>query len=329
MTNTANSNRGKTLSLNQPARPPAQEAPPHSGVLIIDKPAGMTSHDVVARVRRLLGMRQVGHFGTLDPFATGVLPLSVGKATRFAQFYLRSRKAYEGSIRFGFSTDTYDATGRAAAPAVPLTVDAAHIEEAFADLTGRLMQTPPPFSAKRVKGVRAYQMARRNEPLELAPVAVEIYALELLDFDGQSARFAAECSGGTYMRSLAHDVGKTLGCGAHLAGLRRTAVAEFKLDRAVTLDQLEADAREGRASSRLVPLEALLPECPELMVRGREEKNVRHGHHFELAQVSRFGHGAEAQQAISLLKILNQDRRLIAIARHVSERIYHPDLVLL
>ncbi len=302
--------------------------PEISGVLIVDKPAGMTSHDVVARVRRLLGIRQIGHFGTLDPFATGVLPLSVSKATRFAQFYLKSRKAYEGTMRFGFSTDTYDGTGKPTSESAPVSVEVGDLERLFREFTGRLMQTPPPYSAKRIGGTRAYELARQNKPVQLTPVEVEVYALELLSFDGIRASFAVECSGGTYVRSLAHDIGQRLGCGAHLAGLRRTTVAEFTLDRAVTLDGLEEAIREQRLESCIVPLEALLPDCPELVVRGREEKSVRHGHKFELAQTERFGRGTGRVQSVSLLKIMNPDRRLIAVARHVSGSIYHPDLVL-
>lgn len=299
-----------------------------SGVLIIDKPAGMTSHDVVAQVRRLLGIRQIGHFGTLDPFATGVLPLSVGKATRFAQFYLRSRKAYEGSMRFGYSTDTYDATGAPTSEIAPVRIDAAAIEKIFREFTGRLMQMPPAYSAKRVGGTRAYELARQNKPVELSPVEVEVYALELLGFDGEQASLAVECSGGTYVRSLAHDIGKKLGCGAHLQSLRRTTVAEFTLDRSVTLNRLADAVRDGKLESCFVPLEALLPECPELVVRGREEKSVRHGHKFELAQTGRFGREPGRPQVVALLKIMNPDHRLIAVARHVSGSVYHPDLVL-
>ena len=299
-----------------------------SGVLIIDKPSGMTSHDVVARVRRLLGTRQIGHFGTLDPFATGVLPLSVGRATRFAQFYLKSRKAYEGTIRLGFSTDTYDGTGTPASEESPVSVKAEELEELFREFTGRLMQTPPPYSAKRIGGVRAYQLARQNKPVHLEPVEVEIYALEMVSFDGIHARFAVECSGGTYVRSLAHDIGQRLGCGAHLEGLRRTTVAEFTLDKSVTLELLEEAVREEKLGECIVPLEALLPDCPELIVRGREEKSVRHGHKFELAQVERFGRGTGREQSVSILKIMDPEHRLIAVARHVSGSIYHPDLVL-
>ena len=304
--------------------------PDISGVLVIDKPAGITSHDVVARVRKILHQRQVGHFGTLDPFATGVLPVSVGKATRFAQFYLKSRKAYEGTIRFGFSTDTYDATGEATSEAAPVALEASVLEEHFRQFTGRLMQMPPPYSAKRVGGVRAYKLARQHKPVNLAPVEVEIYALELLSVEGEQVQFAVECSGGTYVRSLAHDLGQKLGCGAHLAGLRRTAVAEFTLQRAVTLERLQEAVEQGSVDSCVVRMESLLPDCPELVVRGREETSVRHGHTFELAQSLRPARGVAPglAPAISLLKILGPERRLIAVARHVSGAIYHPNLVL-
>jgi tRNA pseudouridine55 synthase len=334
-----------------------------NGVVVIDKPAGLTSHDVVARVRKILRIRQVGHFGTLDPFATGVLPISVGKATRFAQFYLKSRKAYAGTFRFGFSTDTYDATGKPTSEAVPVTLEASVLEKHFRELTGRLPQAPPPYSAKRVRGRRAYELARQHKPVDLAPVEVEIYALELLGIAGNEVRFAVECSGGTYVRSLAHDLGQRLGCGGYLAGLRRTAVAEFTESRAITLERLQelssadlsfrarpdpAGAGEGSAARDpekaadlegpaaagatrwLVPLEALLPDCPELLVRGREEASVRHGRPFELAQALRPGRGGAPSHApaASLLKILGAERRLIAVARHVSGAIYHPNLVL-
>ena len=304
--------------------------PELSGVLIIDKPAGLTSHDVVARVRRVLGMRQVGHFGTLDPFATGVLPLSVGKATRFAQFYLKSRKAYEGMIRLGFATDTYDATGEPVTEPVTVAPDQVELEKIFRGFTGRLMQVPPPYSAKRVGGKRAYELARQHKPVHLAAVAVEIYALEVLSVESDRIQVAVECSGGTYVRSLAHDIGQKLGCGAHLAGLRRTAVAEFTESRLVSIEDLAKAVETKEIERYLVPLEALLPDCPELVVRGREEVSVRHGREFQLVQTSGSAGGrvAERQPAFSLLKILNPEHRLIAVARHVSGSIYHPGLVL-
>jgi tRNA pseudouridine55 synthase len=173
-------------------------------------------------------------------------------------------------------------------------------------------------------------LARKQKPVQLSPVEVEIYALELMAIEDDQVRFAVECSGGTYVRSLAHDLGQKLGCGAHLARLRRTAVAEFREDRAVTLEQLAEAVSEGKVDRCRVPLEALLPDCPELVVRGREEQSVRHGHKFELAQVLRPSRGAMPGRAsvAQLLKILNPEHRLIAVARHVSGAIYHPHLVL-
>ncbi len=309
---------------------PLPTKPEITGVLILDKPAGITSHDVVARVRKTLGTRQVGHFGTLDPFATGVLPVSVGKATRFAQYYLKSRKAYEGKIRFGFSTDTYDATGKPSSEVAPVSLDSRVLEKLFREYTGRLLQTPPPYSAKRVGGVRAYELARQQKPVNLAAAAVEIYALELQGVEGDMVQFAVECSGGTYVRSLAYDLGQELSCGGHLACLRRTAVAEFTESRAVTLERLQEAVQQGALESCLIRLEALLPDCPELVVHGREEAAVRHGCTFELAQALRPGRGEAVSRApvAALLKILNMDRRLIAVARHVSGAVYHPHLVL-
>jgi tRNA pseudouridine55 synthase len=203
------------------------------------------------------------------------------------------------------------------------------MERMFREFTGRLMQTPPPFSAKHVAGVRAYQLARQQKPVSLEPVEVEIYALELMGIRGDEIQFAVECSGGTYVRSLAHDVGQKLHYGAHLGSLRRRGVAEFTESRAVTLDGLARAVEEGKLETWLVPLEALLPEFPELVVRGREEVGVRHGQAFELAQSMRAGRGANADRSpvAALLKVLNPQRRLIAVARHVGGSVYHPDLV--
>jgi len=319
------------MTTPSPYGAPRPQEPAISGVLVIDKPAGMTSHDVVAAVRRMLRIRQIGHFGTLDPFATGVLPLSIGKATRFAQFYLKSRKAYAGVIRFGFSTDTYDATGKPTSEAVQGQPERESLERLFQELTGRISQAPPPFSAKRVNGERAYALARRQQAVELQPVEVEIYALELLGLEGQEARFAVECSGGTYVRSLAHDAGRRLDIPAHLAALRRTAVAEFTESQSTTLDDLQRSADKGEPPATFIALESLLPECPALVVRGNEERSVRHGHSFELAHSLRADRGLRPDQpapAISVLKVLGADRKLIAVARHVVGNVYHPDLVL-
>src|SRR5213596_2784361 len=210
-----------------------------NGVLIIDKPAGLTSHDVVNRVRRILGQRSVGHLGTLDPLATGVLPLVTGSLTRLAQFYTASEKTYEGVIRFGFATDTYDSEGEATGPAQPVRLTLPQIEEVAARFRGVIEQIPPPFSAKKIQGVPAYKLARKKKDVALRPMQVEVKEFEIESVDDSCARFRARVGSGTYLRSIAHDLGQAAGCGAHLQALRRTAVAGFNLEDARTLEEIE------------------------------------------------------------------------------------------
>jgi len=218
-----------------------------NAVLIVDKPAGLTSHDVVNRVRRILDQRSVGHLGTLDPMATGVLPIVIGNFTRLAQFYVSSEKAYEGTVRFGFCTDTYDAEGEPTSEQNEVTLQPEDLESAVAKFRGVIEQTPPPFSAKKIKGVPAYKLARKQKNVTLQPVQVEIKQLEVLGVDVDRMRFRARVTSGTYMRSVAHDLGRALGCGAHLESLRRTAVAEFAIEDAHTLEELATSAGESHA----------------------------------------------------------------------------------
>jgi len=200
-----------------------------NGVIVIDKPSGWTSHDVVARMRNILGERSIGHLGTLDPMATGVLPLVIGKMTRLCQFYEHSQKSYEGTIRFGFATDTYDAEGDPTGPPQEVKVTVEEMRAVAEGFVGKIKQVPPPFSAKKIKGVPAYKLARKKVDVELKPVEVEVKEFTILGFECDVAGFRSEVSSGTYVRSLAHELGQKLGCGAHLASLRRTAVAEFLL----------------------------------------------------------------------------------------------------
>jgi len=213
-----------------------------NGVLIIDKPCGLTSHDVVNRVRRILQQRSIGHLGTLDPMATGVLPLVTGNLTRLAQFYTSSEKIYEGTIRFGFATDTYDADGQPTTPTQKVTLRPEAIEAAAARFRGVIEQTPPPFSAKKIHGVPAYKLARQQKEVVLKPVQVEIKEFAILAVEDDRVRFRARVASGTYMRSVAHEMGQLLTFGAHLESLRRTAVAEFTLEDAHTLEELSAAA---------------------------------------------------------------------------------------
>src|SRR5262252_6610606 len=214
------------------------------GALVVNKPKGKTSHDVVDAVRHLAGFRQVGHLGTLDPLATGVLVLLLGRATRLVQFYSGRRKRYTAGFRFGFATDSYDSDGEAQGPDCPPTLDAATLERFANEKIGRFAQMPPIFSAKKVNGRPAYELARKKKEFELKPVEVELFEFKLTEIAGPIARFVVECSSGTYIRSLAHEMGQKLGCGAHLAEICRTAVGEFSLPQAMTLEELAQAKKE-------------------------------------------------------------------------------------
>ena len=224
-----------------------------NGVLVVDKPAGPTSHDVVNRVRRILQQRTVGHLGTLDPLATGVLPMVVGNLTRLAQFYLASEKTYEGVIRFGFATDTYDAEGEASSPVQAVRLSLSEARELAAPFCGLVEQVPPPFSAKKIQGVPAYKLARKHEDVPLKPVQVEIKEFEILGVEGDRAEFRARVTAGTYMRSVAHEMGQRMGCGAHLQALRRTAAGEFEIADAHSLEKIAAAGESGRIEELLYP----------------------------------------------------------------------------
>ena len=312
---------------------------PFDGALVINKPAGRTSHDVVEAVRRLLGFRQVGHLGTLDPIATGVLVLLLGRATRFAQFYAARRKRYESAFRFGFATDTYDADGTPAGPDLAPQLDRAELERLAARLTGRFAQTPPAFSAKKIHGRPAHELARQHLPVDLKPVEVEVFEFRLLEGEGSTARFAVECGSGTYIRALAHQMGIELGCGAHMAAITRTAVGEFTLDQAISLPEFETVVRAGKAADCILPLGQLLPELPRVNVLPVVEQRVRHGSKFQisLSQIQpgrvETPPGATAQLDSGewkpgRLRVFNQQERLIAIAEAVVPRTYQPVLVL-
>jgi len=310
------------------------------GALVMDKPRGKTSHDVVDAVRRIVGFRQIGHLGTLDPLATGVLVLLLGKATRLAQFYIGRRKRYTATIRFGYPTDTYDSIGTATGPDAAPILDRAEIEKLAAAMTGRFAQTPPPFSAKKIQGKAAYELARKNKPVELKPVEIEVYEFRVTEIEGPRAKVAIECASGTYIRSIAHDLGQKLGCGAHLEEIARTAVGEFTLDQAVTVEALHAAAQQSaeKLSSYVLPLELLLPELPRLNVLPIVERQIRHGSKFNIVSaqikpgVTSMAQGATAELDSgewkpNRLRIFSPENKLIAIAEPIVPRTYRPILV--
>jgi tRNA pseudouridine55 synthase len=312
---------------------------PFDGALVINKPPGRTSHDVVDAMRRIAGFRQIGHLGTLDPMGTGVLVLLLGRATRLAQFYAGRRKRYECAVRFGFATDTYDADGSPLGPDSAPVLDRAEIERLAAPMVGRFPQMPPSFSAKKIHGRPAHELARKKKPVELKPVEVEVYEFRVTAVEGSLARFVIECAPGTYIRSLAHELGAQLGCGAHLAEIVRTAVGEFTLDQAVTLEELDQAGKNGKLAEWILPLERLLPNLPRVTVLPIVERRVRHGTRFNvmLAHIQP-GRVPAAQGAPAeldsgewrpaRLRVFNQQEKLIAIAEAVVPRTYQPLVVL-
>ena len=358
------------------------------GVIVVDKPEGWTSHDVVGKMRSIvsgksrsivgetppgtrdvveatprsivsetpLGTRdvveatppdivaatptgaigeklprapktKVGHLGTLDPIATGVLPLVIGHATRLAQFYTHSDKIYEGVVRFGWATNTYDRAGEPLSERRELQIDAEELERHLGKFRGKFMQTPPPVSAKKVDGRRAYELARKDIAVELAPVEIEVYELTVLAIDGADVRIRAHCSGGTYMRSIAHDLGQSLGCGAHLAELRRLASGEFKIEQARTIAQLESLAATGVAHGQvglldaLVPASQMMPAFPTVFVDSLTAAQIRNGRNFPASPF-------RSQPASQYVKAVTREGQLVAVGEAVLPNVYHPLVVL-
>jgi tRNA pseudouridine55 synthase len=296
------------------------------GVLVIDKPAGPTSHDVVARARRALGEKRIGHTGTLDPLATGVLPLVIGRATRLASLLSPSEKEYEASIRLGTSTDTYDAeavAGRGEGVDAP-AIGRAQLDDALDAFRGSFEQMPPPYSAKKVGGVPAYRLARKQKPTGLSAAPVTVHALTLVGLEDGLITVRLVTSAGFYVRSLAHDLGTRLGCGAYLQALRRTRAGRFGLDQAVALDDL--DRNPGVAAARLIPLGALVPELPAVGVNDRGVTRVSHGNSLSPEHLVKPESGLLA--AGSRVRVLDAAERLLAIAEAGSDGLLRPSIVL-
>jgi len=279
------------------------------GVLIIDKPEGWTSHDVVAKIRNITKTKKVGHTGTLDPFATGVLPLTLGRATRLTSYFLSSDKTYQGIIRFGLATTTFDRDGEPVGEETRPELEASRIEEIFSHYLGTVRQTQPPYSAKKIRGKPMYQYARKGVILAAETKEVTIKSLKLLSLDGCEAGFELCCAAGTYARSLAHDVGRNYGCGAHLARLRRTRSGEFPIEAAKPLAEGEKFFSREFFCSHIIPMRDLLPEMPAIRLSPGDHEKIMHGMDLNLL-TSAWDAGE--------FRLLDENDELVALAQRVQ-----------
>jgi tRNA pseudouridine55 synthase len=288
-----------------------------NGLLILDKPAGMTSHDVVSIVRRATGERSVGHLGTLDPMATGVLPLLLGKYTRLAQFFSDSDKYYTGTIRFGFATDTFDAEGEPQSAPAPLTLGLDQLRSLAARFHGTIEQIPPVYSAKKIGGVPAHKLARAGKEVPVKAARITIHGFTLESLDGDLANFTMHVSAGGYVRSVAHDLGQLAGCGAHLAALRRTQAGPFTLAQAISVEELKA-LTAGETETRLPHPRAMLPDLPSVIVDEVTAGRIRNGMQVNVQELS----------SAPLIKVFSGPRDLLCIARRIAGTLVQPVVVL-
>ncbi len=288
-----------------------------NGLLIVDKPAGITSHDVVSIVRRATGEKSVGHLGTLDPMATGVLPLLLGKYTRLAQFFGQAEKHYTGTIRFGFATDTFDAEGEPAGEPRPLALSLEELRELAKQFRGELDQMPPVFSAKKINGVPAHKLARAGKEVPVKPARIFIHNFALTALEGDTASFEMQVSAGGYVRSVAHELGQLAGCGAHLSSLRRTQAGVFTLAQSLTVEDLKTLSRE-EIEARLPHPQTLLPEMPSVIVDEQTAGKIHNGMQVNLPEFS----------SAPLVKAFAAPRELLAITRRIAGTLMQPIVVL-
>jgi tRNA pseudouridine55 synthase len=288
-----------------------------NGLLVLDKPSGITSHDVVAIVRRATGEKSIGHLGTLDPMATGVLPLLLGRYTRLAQFFGQADKHYTGHIRFGFATDSFDADGVPASEPLPLNHTLEQLQILSRKFHGELDQLPPVFSAKKINGVAAHKLARAGVEVAVKPARITIHNFELTSLEGDTASFVMSVSAGGYVRSVAHELGQLANCGAHLSSLRRTRAGAFVLDHAITIDQLKS-ATFAEIEALLPHPRTLLPEMPSVTVDDQMAGRLRNGMQVNLPDFSQ----------APLVKVFTSPTDLLAITRRVAGTLMQPIVVL-
>lgn len=304
------------------------------GLLLVDKPQDITSHRIVLQIRTLLGIKKIGHYGTLDPLATGLMVVAVGKATRLFPFFSKADKAYQGRIRFGFSTDSYDSTGRPTSEESEAFPSLHRLLDGLKEFLGEIEQLPPPYSAKKYKGKPLYALVRQNKEFELKPSRVVIHDFRMVSYEPPFLEFEVECSSGTYIRSLAHDLGQVLSCGAHLDRLVRTSVGNFRLEDALSMETIADIAAGGKIDRCLIPLELLLPEFPKVVLGESGASLARNGNHIfpenilkvmdqEIDQIP------SRQQEKAIFRLFSVEGHFLALGRKDPEKNgIHPFLVI-
>lgn len=304
------------------------------GIILVNKPKNFTSHDIVARIREFLKVRRVGHFGTLDPLATGLMMVAVGKATRLFPFFSKANKSYRGVMRLGFSTETYDSSGKPTSREIRDYPTKSSVRKAMKKFERAFDQVPPPYSAKKYKGKPLYSLARGKEELELRPTRIFIHFLRLKKYNPPFLEFEVQCSSGTYIRSLAHDLGQSLGCGAHLSELDRITVGNFHLRDCFTLEEIKKLAEEKKIEKFLLPLESLLPEFPKMILDERGSQLARNGNLILAENILKItpafpSLSTGSSQLDIIFRIFSLEGKFLALAKkRPGENCFHPFLVI-
>ena len=303
------------------------------GLILVDKPQNFTSHDIVLKIRNILNIKKVGHYGTLDPLATGLLLLALGKATRFFPFYSTTDKVYEGLIRLGFSTDTYDSAGKPTSSEEKNYPQKDNLLKAMKKFEGEIQQLPPPYSAKKYKGKPLYALVREKKEFELRPSKVFIHFFQLIKYNPPLLEFKAKCSSGTYIRSLAHDLGEGLGCRAHLSELIRTDVGNFNIKESRSIGEIKGLADAGKIDEFLIPFESLLPEFPKIILKERGSALVKNGNLVSPENIQKIILDESSSTDISpkgegVFRMFSLEGKFLALAKKMPEKnCFHPFLV--
>jgi tRNA pseudouridine55 synthase len=304
------------------------------GLILVDKPQNFTSHDIVLKIRNILNIKKVGHCGTLDPLATGLMCLALGKATRLFPFFSTTDKVYEGRIRLGFSTDTYDSAGKPTSSEEKNYPLKDNLLKAMKKFEGEIQQVPPPYSAKKYKGKPLYVLAREKKEFELRPSKVFIHFFQLIKYNPPLLEFKVKCSSGTYIRSLAHDIGQDLGCGAYLSELTRTDVGNYNIKESHTIGEIKGLAEAGKIDEFLIPLESLLPEFPKIILKEKGSVLVKNGNLISPENIQKVILDKSSLSNISpegekVFRMFSLEGKFLALAKEVPEKnCFHPFLVI-